>query len=167
MPRSSQRRPKHAQEMQPTSQKLDAIDSWLQKLLDAFPAKGQLTTEEITDWHKDLTPFSVDAIDYAFETHRRNAIFFPIYGQILDLCISFNPPNLPVGNPRCGTECKSRHGKGYHFNDFFWMLTKLRAPCVVGPLANPRKKKATEEEIQDLLRECDEKRPTGAPEFRS
>ena len=167
MPKSSRRKTKPDYEMLPISRKLDVIDSWLQKMLDRFPQKGQLSTSEIEDWHRDLTPFSVEAIDFAFEKMRLG-IFFPMNGQVLDLCMAYEPPEAPNvrSNSRCDKQCKERHGKGYHWNDFYWMMGKLRMPAFVGPDGNPRKEKATEAEIQALLTECDNKRPGGAPEFR-
>jgi|SRR5580765_412315 len=164
MPKSSQRKRRVVSEMQPTSQKLDVIDSWLQKMLDRFPAKGNLTTSEIEDWHRDLGAFSLDAIEFAFDKMRMG-LFFPLNKSVLDLCISYDPPEQK-STFKCDPDCKAHHGKGYHWNDFFWMMTKLRAPCVVGPDGNPRTERATEVQIEALLTECDKKRPQGSPEFR-
>jgi hypothetical protein len=153
------------QEMTPTLRKLDVIDKWLQKMLAAFPAKGELTPEEIQDWHRDLNPFSEAAIDYAFECHRRTAIFFPMYGQIIDICVSFEPPNQTYKPPT--REDISRYGTQYDVNDFLWILIKLRAPCVVGPVSDMRKTAPTAEEWNKLLDECDRKRTGGAPQGAS
>jgi len=37
-------------------------------------------------------PFTLTAIDWAFDTHRRLGNFFPKFGNILDLCIAWEPP---------------------------------------------------------------------------
>jgi hypothetical protein len=161
MPRSSQNKSKRTQEIMPTSRKLDAIDHWLQKMLNAFPAKGTITPEEIQDWHRDLAHFSEAAIDYAFDTHRRNAIFFPVYGMVIDLCISYEPP---VNEYHPSPENRKLYGTTYNSNDFFWMLIKLNAPGAVGPLRAMRKKPPTVEEWNRVLDECDRKRSGGAPE---
>lgn len=161
MPRSQPRSNKLAKPTAPTSKKLDLIDQWLQKMLDAFPQKGTITTNEIEDWHRDLAPFSEQAIDYAFETHRRNAIFFPMYGQIIDCCIAFSPPGdyrLPSIEARAG------YGKSYNMTDFYWMLIRLNAPCAVGPTVSMRKQAPTAAEWNALLDACDMKRYGGAPE---
>lgn len=124
MPKSSRAKTRTNYAMQPTSQKLDAIDSWLRKMLDAFPQKGTITTEEIDDWQRDLTPFSVEAINFAFDTHRRNALFFPVYGQILDLCISHEPPEQR-NTVTCDAACKAKHWTGYGWHDFLYLWKRM------------------------------------------
>jgi hypothetical protein len=155
MPRSSQQRNKHAQEILPTSQKLDVIDSWLQKMLDRFPQKGQISTSEIDDWHHDLGPFSVAAIDFAFESHRRNALFFPMTAQVLDLCISFDPPEQKPTST-CDAICKARHWKGYGWKDMYWMYERMQESYRVGDIPDS----------EALLTELDSKRHGRAPEWR-
>jgi len=153
MPQSSRNKNKYAQEMLPSSQKLDAIDNCLQKMLDAFPQKGRLTPEEVQDWHRDLTPFSLQAIEFAFDSHRRNAIFFPLYGQILDLCISFDGTNIPKNTTNCDAICKARHGKGYSEVDikYLWEIyTEKRESLPNRPM--------TDLEIDSLLNDLDRKR---------
>ena len=162
MPRSSRSKTKPNYEMLQTSAKLDKIDACLQMMLDRFPSKGVLSPEEIQDWHKDLTPFSSEAIDYAFETHRRNAIFFPLAGQILDLCISYDPPQYKEFKRQCDAICRARHGKGYGTRDMIAVLIKLDSPMLGGK----RKTPATEEEIEKILAQIDRKRHGGAPEWR-
>lgn len=160
MPKSSRGKTKTAQSIVPTSQKQDAIDRLLQKMLDAFPAKGTITPDEIADWHRDLNPFSLEAIEFAFDSHRRNAIFFPIYGQIIDLCISYDPPGQQLRTTaRCDDECKSRHHKGYSEVDVkhLWELYEKRREMVQHPM--------TEEEIEILLCDLDKKRGS-KPEWR-
>lgn len=157
MPKSSRSKTKHAQEMRPTSQKLDGIDSWLQKMLDRFPQKGQLTTSEIEDWHRDLAVFSLEAINFAFEKHRTNALFFPLAGQILDLCISYDPPeNRVKSTAHCDAICKARHGKGYNGNDMLWMFGKMQQAYAAGDTPD----------TEALLTQLDSIRPGGAPEWR-
>lgn len=155
--RSKQSKTKHAQEILPTSQKLDAVLKWLQKMLDAFPQKGKVTQEEIEDWCRDLTPFSLQAIDFAFESHRRNALFFPLYGQILDLCISYDPPEQQVrSTANCDAICKARHGKGYGWRDMYAAYELMRQAVKEG-------RKIDSEEILKII---NSKREGGAPEFR-
>ena len=165
MPKSSQSKTKPVQEMLPTSEKLDLIDNWLQRMLDAFPAKGQLSVQEIGDWHKDLLPFSAGAIEYSFEAHRRCGMFFPQFGQILDLCISYDGQTVPRSTHKCDSECKSQHWKSYQWNDWFWMMRKLRIPALMGPV-NCRKDPVRPGEVEALLTECDGKRPGGPPEWK-
>ena len=164
---SKRSKTKSVQEIVPSSQKLDVITNWLQKMLDRFPAKGRITESEIQDWHKDLSAFSIAAIDFAFEKHRTNAIFFPLNAQIIDLCISYEPADSPtvISNVRCDAECKKRHGTGYHWHDMYWLLAKLRAACVVGP-ETCRKTPLQPGELDALMDELDKKRPGGAPVFR-
>jgi hypothetical protein len=157
MPRSSRSKTKSAHTMMPSSQKQDAIDKWLQKMLNAFPAKGQITPEEINDWHKDLGNFSLEAIDFAFEKHRTIAIFFPIYGQIIDLCLSYDPPDVLVKtNARCDATCQARHGKGYNENDMKWLFRRMQQIYAGGDTPDS----------EALLTELDSKRKGGAPEWR-
>lgn len=155
MPR--QRRTKPAQEIRPTSQKLDLIDNWLQKMLDRFPAKGQITTSEIQDWHRDLAPYSEAAIDFAFDKMRMG-IFFPMNGQALDLCMSYDPPDAPttVSTARCDATCRARHGKGYNENDMKWLFRRMEKIYATGDTPDP----------EALLTELDSRRPDGAPEWR-
>lgn len=170
MPKSTRSKTKHVGEMMPTSQKLDVIDSWLQKMLDRFPQKGQLTTSEIEDWHKDLAVFSGDAIEYAFEVHRRNAIFFPLNGQIIDLCVSYDPPGTRVvSTSRCDDECKKRHMQGYGENPARGLhdMTRLYELVCRKIQAETRKpdNRFTDEEIDGLLADLDKMRGL-VPEFR-
>jgi hypothetical protein len=155
MPKSSQRKTRSNSEMRPTSEKLDKIDSWLQTMLDRFPQKGQISTEEIQDWHHDLSPFSLAAIDFSFESHRTNALFFPMVRQILDLCISYDPP-APINTLVCDATCRARHGKGYSWKDMYAAYEMMRQAV--------EKKKPIDSEA--ILSFIDSKRENGAPEFR-
>lgn len=157
MPRRRQSKTAYAQEIVPSSTKLDAINSWLAKMLDRFPQKGTITESEVVDWHHDLTPFSLEAIEYAFDAHRRNAIFFPMNAQILDLCISYDPPGTKVvSTARCDIVCKSRHGKGYGEEDMKRLWGYVERELAKGDTLD----------MDALLNELDSKRPGGAPEFR-
>src|SRR5690242_9924077 len=78
-----------------------------------WPLK-ELTTEEIENWHKDLGVFQKDQIEQAFDNWRRNGRKFPVYGDIIDLCIAYEPPTRP--SSLCSIECRERHGKGYGEN---------------------------------------------------
>jgi len=156
MPKSTRRKSNSNAGMQPTSQKLERIDSHLQKMLDYFPAKGELSPGEIQDWHRDLGDFSLEAIDFAFESHRRNAIFFPLPAQIIDLCISYDPPDPVVNTSRCDAICKARHGKGYHWNDMYWLFEKMKQAYAKGDVPD----------VDALMKELDSKRVGGAPEWR-
>ena len=154
-PKRSRTRPE--QEILPTSQKLDLISKWLQKMLDAFPSKGRITAEEISDWYRDLTPFSGQAIEYAFESHRRCGLFFPLYGQIINLCVSYSPPDQDViSTERCDSLCKLRHGRGYGGNDMMWMFKRMEQVYAKGDTPD----------TEELLNELDRKRPDGATEWR-
>lgn len=102
---------------QPLLNVSDAIDSILKEMQNIFPK--ELTDAEIEHWHRDLQPFPIPTIEWAFDAHRRNGRFFPVFGEILDLCIAYAPNN---GQPICDSECKRRHGKGYGSNDILWLL---------------------------------------------
>lgn len=157
MPRSSRQKTKHAQEIQPTSRKLDKISEWLQKMLDRFPAKGQISTSEIEDWYRDLSPYSEAAIDFAFEKMRMG-LFFPMNGQVIDLCMSYEPPDAPnvVSTVRCDATCRARHGKGYNENDMKWLFRRMQQIYATGDTPDS----------EALLTELDSRRPDGAPEWR-
>lgn len=156
MPRSRQSRTKHVQEIVPSSQKLDLIDSWLQKMLDRYPAKGQITESEVVDWHRDLTPFSLEAIDFAFDKMRLG-IFFPMNGPVIDLCISYQPPEQRVvSSVHCDATCRARHGKGYNEADMKWLFQRMQQVYAGGDTPD----------ADVLLAELDSKRKGGAPEWR-
>jgi len=125
MPKQSRSRTKPAQETQPQLLKAQEISSWLNKLLDVFPQKGTITSTEVADWQKDLLPFSEAAIDFAFEAHRRNGLFFPVPGQIIDLCISYDPPDQSKNTLGCSPECKRLHGTGYGPEDIEWLWARI------------------------------------------
>jgi hypothetical protein len=154
MPQSRQRRSKGHGEVMPPLSVLEHVDSWLKKMLLAFPEKGELSELEIEDWHRDLGVFPQQAIDFAFETHRRNGRFFPRYADILDLCIGWEPE--AKYRPGCSRECLGRHGKGYAWNDMYWLFNRM----------NQEIKAGREVDSEALLKELDSKRQGGPPAWR-
>jgi hypothetical protein len=159
MPSSKQRKTKQQGELMPPSSALDAITNLLKDQLRTFPSKGVLSDEEIAHWHQDLGRFPIAAIEWAFENWRKNGRFFPVYGDILDQCIGWEPAVAPQYAPGCSKECRERHGKGYNWNDMkmlFDLYVAKRAE-VNGPL-----RKA---EILPLFDRLDKVRG-GAPEWR-
>jgi hypothetical protein len=163
MPKSKQRKPSDKGETMTPSRVLDVIDNCLKDMSRTWPAK-ELSSEEIEHWHQDLGPFPVKAIEWAFDNWRRNGRFFPVYGDILDQCVAWEPPEH-TRKPICDAQCKADHGKGYHWNDVYWLLVKLKAPCAVGA-EFARKEPVKPGEIEALMEELDRKRPGGAPEWR-
>lgn len=162
MSKSTQRKRKDSSADSPIL-KDQLVRDCLKIQLMTFPNK-ELFEEEIANWVRDLSPFPASAIEWAFENWRRNGRFFPVYGDIIDQCIGWEPADKPM-RPVCDAECKSQHGKGYHWNDVYWLLAKLRAPCVTGP-KDSRKEPIQPGEIEALMDELDAKRPGGAPEWR-
>jgi hypothetical protein len=154
MPPSKPRRRKGHGEVMPPLSVLELVDSWLKKMLTAFPAKGELSESEIEDWHRDLGVYPAEAINYAFETHRRHGNFFPLYHDILDMCIGWEPE--PEYKPGCSRECLARHGKGYNEIDVKNLYHMVEREIAAG--------RPIDEEA--LLAELDRKRPQGAPEWR-
>lgn len=159
MPTLKPRKRKQRGEVMPLLSVSDKIDSLLKEMLTTFPAKREVTVEEIEHWHKDLQPFPIQAIEWAFDCHRRNARFFPVPGEILDLCIEFSPI---TGTSDCDAECKRRHGKGYGENRSkgFYDITRLnelvrrKIQAEKRTLAQP----LTDTEINGLLDELDKMR---------
>lgn len=121
MPSSKQRRRKGYGEIVPPLSKLDRIAELLRIQVETFPQK-ELTPEEIARWEQDLSDYPLPAIEYAFDQHRRLAMFFPVPGQILDLCESYELKTEQ--EERCSRECKSRHGLGYGWVEMrkLWQL---------------------------------------------
>jgi len=159
MPKPKPQRTKDNGELLPPSTVYDRIDYWLQTMLTTFPSKGELTSEEIEHWHRDLEPFLMQAIDYAFDTHRRNGRFFPVYGDILDICVTFEPEAKEQYKPGCSAECLERHGKGYNGNDMqkLWKMYSARRKELERSLSK--------REIFELLDKLDAWRGK-APEWR-
>jgi hypothetical protein len=155
--KSSPSKTRPAQEMQPSFEKLNAISNWIAKMLDRFPAKGRITDSEMQDWYKDLGPFSLQAIDFAFE-QMRLGLYFPNNGQVIDLCISYEPSETPTvkSTSTCDDLCKRRHGKGYNENDMKWLFKRMQQIYAGGDTPDS----------EALLTELDEKRQGGAPEWR-
>ena len=139
MPRSIPHRAKDTGELIPPSSTLDRIDYWLMEMRRTWPQK-ELETEEIANWHRDLGRFPVEAIDWAFDSHRRNGRFFPIYGQILDLCITWEPKQKGgYYAPGCSKECKAKHWTGYNQRDIMHLYDAYVAKRqeLNGPLKKP------------------------------
>lgn len=154
MPPSTQRKRKARGEPMLPLIVSDRIDSLLKEHLAIFPEKVELLPEEIEHWHRDLSPFPIAAIEYAFDTHRRNARRFPVYGNILDICVTWEKPQ--EYKPGCSAECLARHGKGYNEVDiknlYRMAVREMKADRVV--------------DYDALLTELDSKRPDGPPEWR-
>jgi len=121
MPRQSRSRTKESSDHEPRllqqEEKKNAIDSWLEKHRSYFPEKAPLTTDEFMQWHRDVMPFSLAAIDWAFDAHRRLGKFFPKYGDILDLLVTWEAPDAFANTSTCDAICRARHGKGYGYRD--------------------------------------------------
>jgi hypothetical protein len=122
MPSSNPRRRKGHGEIVPPLSKLQRIEELLKIQSETFPQK-QLTAEEIGRWEMDLGNYAMEAIEYAFDTHRRLAMFFPVPGQIIELCRSYLPESETTTRS-CEPECQERHGRGYGWTDIMklWKL---------------------------------------------
>lgn len=162
MSRSKQQKIKASAEVLPPLNVLDRIDSLLQEHLVTFPSKGELTAGEIEHWHQDLSPFPIKAIDWAFDCWRRNGRFFPVYGDILDLCIAWSPPGNKY-SAICDEACKKRHGRGYGLVDI-----KIMGKLVDMKIADkdrPAGQRLSDQEIEEILEQVDKKRGS-SPEWR-
>lgn len=107
MHRSQQQQRNDNSEILPPSSKLDRIDELLQDQLAYFPAK-ELSAQEIANWHNDLKAYSIKAIEWAFECHRRAGRFFPLPADIFEYLANWEPEpewwgfDLPRGRePLC------------------------------------------------------------------
>lgn len=159
MPTSKPRRRNVSGEDSETSNKRDVINRALKVQLQTFPQK-ELFAEEIGNWERDLDPFPVEAIEWAFDNWRRNGRWFPVYGDILDLCIEYQPKEEPQYKPGCSKECLAQHGKGYNWNDIRWLYDRyfsIRDSLPRRPM--------TDGEINKLLDDLDKKRGK-APAWR-
>ncbi len=157
MPSSKARVRKDTGEVLQPLNKADRIRDLLKLQLLTFPQK-ELFPEEIGNWERDLDPFPLPAIEWAFDNWRRNGRFFPVYGDIIDQCIAWLPEEKKYSG--CSRECKEKHGKGYHWNDVLklWKLHDAKR-AELGRALN-------DGEIDALLSELDSKREGGAPEWR-
>jgi len=122
MPQSKPRRRSGRGEIVPPLSKLSRIGELLQVQVETFPQK-ELTSAEVERWGQDLTAYAIEAIEYAFDTHRRLAMFFPVPAQIIELCHSYLPESETTTRS-CEPECMERHGRGYGWNDIMklWKL---------------------------------------------
>ena len=153
MPKSKTRVRRDTGEVLPPSKKSDRIRECLKTQLLTFPQK-ELFEEEIEHWEQDLDPFPVAAIDYAFDCWRRNGRWFPVYGDIIDLCIAWAPPEQTSGP--CSAECKRKHWTGYSGQDMI-ILTELIRQKIVAE-NRTKEQRLTDAEIDALLDELDKKR---------
>src|ERR1700674_499923 len=133
MPKSTQRRRKGHGEIVKPLNKLERIGELLQVQVETFPQK-ELTSEEIARWEADLSDYPIEAIEYAFDSHRRLAMFFPVPAQILDICKTWLPPHKY--SPGCSAECKAQHGTSYGENDilYLWSLHSVKRAELNRPL---------------------------------
>ena len=156
MPKSTQQKNKGKGQPILPSIVYDVIDRELKAHLTYFPSKGEITEGEIATWHRDLEVFQIKAIEWAFDCWRRNGRFFPVYGDILDLCIAYQPREITQKNG-CDAECRRNHFRsyswGYDGGDLLWMWAKL---AEIDHKPSPA-------EWNKLLDELDSKRDGGAP----
>ncbi len=157
MPRSkAPRRSGHGEIIPPLS-KQELIENCLKIQLETFPQK-ELSPGEIVRWGMDLARYSEEAIKFAFEEHRQLAIFFPVPGQIIDLCKTWIPEQeYRVG---CNAECQSRHGRGYGENDVLYLWQRYQS------MRDSFDRRLTQNEVTDLLDDLDAKRGQ-APAWRT
>lgn len=77
-------------EILPPSSWQDRVDELLKGQLDYFPNK-ELSPAEIEHWYSDLKGYSLKAIEWAFDCHRRCGRFFPLPVDILTLLADWEP----------------------------------------------------------------------------
>lgn len=150
MPSSRQRRRSGRGEVMPPLSVLDRIDALLKEHLSIFPTKTELTEPEIEHWHRDLNPYTVEAIEYAFDSWRRNGRFFPVYADIIELCQAWEPP-VKI-KPECSEECMSRHWRGYGWPDVMRLWTLYNAKIV------ELKRRLNATEVEKLYEQIDQER---------
>lgn len=167
MPSSKRRKPNARGELIAPSSVLDTVDNCLKDMNRTWPVK-ELTAEEIEHWHQDLSPFPAAGIKWAFDNWRRNGRFFPVYGDILDQCVAWQPPE-PVDPTGCNAECKRRHWTGYGESPFKGLHDVTRLNELVRRKIQTEKRTAdqsfTDAEINGLLDELDTMRGN-APMWR-
>jgi hypothetical protein len=157
MPTSKRRKPKDSSEDSPIL-KHDRIRELLKTMLQTWPQK-ELFADEIGHWERDLEVFPIVAIEQAFDSWRRNGRWFPVYGDIIDLCIAYQPE--PTYKPGCSKACLARHGKGYSEVDvkkLYELYVERKDNAVTRPM--------TDREIEALLRDLDKWRGK-VPEWRA
>jgi hypothetical protein len=171
MPQSSPRKSKSKGETMPPLIASDRIDSLLKEHLNIFPSKGELSPEEIEHWHRDLSPFPIAAIDWAFDNWRRNGRFFPVYGDILDQVVTWEPPaSQSKYVPGCDAICKARHRRGYGEAAMYGLhdITRLNELIrrKIESENRTREQLLTDSEIESLYDELDKLRGS-KPEWRA
>lgn len=159
MPQSKPHRRKGHGEIIPPLSKQELIEDCLKIQLETFPSKGTLEPDEINRWIRDLSRYSEEAIKFAFEEHRLLAMYFPVPGQIIELCKTWIPPQKYV--PGCDSECRDRHGRGYGENDVLYLWERYQS--MRDSLPN---RPLTAGEINGLLDDLDRKRGQ-APAWRA
>ena len=163
MPSSTTRKRNVSGEDSPTSNKRELINRVLKVQLQTFPQK-ELFAEEIGNWERDLDHFTVEQIEWAFDCWRRNGRWFPVYGDIIDLCIAYEPPTKSTHQPGCSRECKERHWRGYSGQDMI-ILYELYNKKIAAE-KRPKDKPLTDAEMDLLLDQLDKHRGK-APGWRA
>jgi hypothetical protein len=156
MPQSKPRRRKGNGEVVMPLSVSERIFELLKLQANTFPPK-ELSQDEVERWIRDLEPFSLEAIEYAFDKWRTNGRFFPVPADILDLCSSWNPPEME--RKGCNAECRSRHGKGYGGVDMEYLYERYNQK------RSELNRVLTDGEINLLLEDLDKKRGH-APDWR-
>jgi hypothetical protein len=125
VPKSKQHRRSGTGEVIPPLSVSERILDLLKVQQKTFPPK-ELDQDEIERWVRDLEPFQIAAIEWSFDNWRRNGRFFPVPADILDQCISWNPPELE--RKGCNAECRRRHHQGYGETDVIklWKLAEAK-----------------------------------------
>jgi hypothetical protein len=149
MPTSKARRRSGHGEVLPPLSKLEKIRDLLKIQVETFPQKD-LTPAEVERWGQDLGGYAIEAIEYAFDTHRRLAMFFPVPADILELCKTWAPAQ--ESTHLCSDECRERHGRGYGWTDGMklWKLFNAKFEQL--------QRKLTKAEWEELYVEVDKQR---------
>lgn len=114
-----------------------------------------MATERINQWHSDLKGYSIESIEWAFDSWSRNAKKLPAYSDILELLATWKTIENP--GQSCPSECQQAHGTGYDFNDCLWLFKRVAA---LG-------RKATPQEWQKFFGQLNASRSGGTPkEYR-
>jgi hypothetical protein len=156
MPRSQQGKRKPSSSIVPPLNVQERIDELLKIQLTTFPEKGVLDVGEIERWHRDLEPFPIQGIEWAFENWRKSGRFFPRPGDILDQCIAWEPAE---GSQRTRIPAKE-FGRGYGELDMIWLAKR-----VMHKLTTEKRKRLSDEELEALFDDLDKWRGS-SPDWR-
>ena len=158
MQRSKRPRQSGHGEIVPPLSKLDRIGELLRIQVETFPPK-ELNPEEIARWEQDLGGYPLQAIDWAFDNWRRNGRFFPVPGDIIDICETWEV-QVNTSNGCSGMDCKARHGKGYGENDvlYLWHEWSKKRTAL--------NRELLPSEVEEVMAQLDKVRG-GAPEWRT